>query len=139
MTFFGLKSHISLFRLLRSGLSPLTKWFIPSDLSFSLIFFCFLMFLLSTCCSIWLFVGFCVSDSNGNATSIRQRSHIKSILVSIIHQTWNLRYFKHIMITSCVGLKLFLLAITLDAMSSFNVFNRLIYVFKCKCITVLKQ
>ena len=79
-----------------------------------------------------------ISDSDDNAASIRQRSHIKSLLVSMFHETWNLRYSRHIRITTCVCLVSFLLAINLDAMSSSNVFSSLIYVFRCKgIITVL--
>ena len=71
LAFLGLKSPIPLFQLLRYGLSPLIKWFLSPDLSFRLIFLCFLMFLLSTCCDVWLFVGFCVGNSDGSVASIR--------------------------------------------------------------------
>ena len=43
----------------------------------------------------------------------------------------NLRYSMYIMITYCVGLEPFLLT-----MSSSNVFNSLIFMFRCKGITV---
>ena len=139
MAFLGLKSPLSLFRLLRSKLSPLIKWFLPPDRSFHLIFLCFLMFLSLTYCGMWLFIGFFMGDSNDSAASIKQKSHIISLLISMLHQTWNLRYFRHIRITSCIGLESFLLAINLDAMSSSNIFSSLIFVFRCKCITVLNQ
>ena len=46
------------------------------------------MFLSPTCCGVWLFVslfiGFCVGDSNRNTASIKQRSHIKSLFVSML-------------------------------------------------------
>ena len=45
----------------------------------------------------------------------------------------------HIRITPCVDLDPFLFAINLNGMSSFNVFNRLIYMFRYKSITVLDQ
>ena len=40
--------------------------FIPFDLSFYLIFFCFRMFLSSICYDMWLFVGFCMRDLDGS-------------------------------------------------------------------------
>ena len=80
-----------------------------------------------------------MGDSNCNTASIKQRSHIKSLFVSILHQTWNLKYSRHIMIISNVGLELFLLAINLDVVSFSNVFNNLIYMFGCRDITVLNQ
>ena len=86
-----------------------------------------------------LFIGFCVDDLNRNATSIKQKTHIKSLFINMLHQTWNLRYSRHIMIISYVGLKLFLLAINLNIVSSSNIFSNLIYVFECKDITVLNQ
>ena len=45
----------------------------------------------------------------------------------------------HIKITTYVGLELFLLVIKFDVMSFSNIFNSLIFVFKCKGITVLNQ
>ena len=48
---------------------------------------------------------------------------IESLLISIFHQTWNLRYTRHNMIISHVGLESFLLAINFVAMSSSNVFS----------------
>ena len=72
------------------------------------------------------FIGFCVDDSNDIAASIRQRSQIKSLLVSMFH-----------VITSCVCLEPFLLIINLNVMSSFTVFSSLIYVLRCKGITDL--
>ena len=105
--FFALKSPILLFRLLRYEFSPSINWFLSIDMSFCLIFLRFLMFLSSTYCGVWLFVGFSVSDSNNNVVSIRQRSHIKSLFISVFHQTLNLRYLRHIMIISCVGLESF--------------------------------
>ena len=67
---------------------------LPFDLSFHSIFLCFLVFLSSTCCGIWFchctkvdpFIGFCVGDLDDNAISIRQRSYIKSLFVSMFHQ-----------------------------------------------------
>ena len=97
------------------------------------------MFLSPTCCGVWLFVGFCVGDSDGSIASIRQRSHFKSLFVSMLYQIWNLMYSIHIRIISCVGLEPFILAINLDVLSSSNVFSNLIYVFKCKGITVRNQ
>ena len=105
--FFALKSPILLFRLLRYEFSPSINWFFSLVLSFHLIFLRFLMFLLSTYCGVWLFVGFSVGDSNNNVVSIRLRSHIKSLFISVFHQTLNLRYLRHIMIISCVGLESF--------------------------------
>ena len=75
----------------------------------------------------------------GSAALIRQRSHIKSLFINILHQTWNLRYFRDIRIISYVGLKPFLLAINLNVVLSSNVFNSLIYVFRCKGIIVMNQ
>ena len=92
------------------------------------------MFLLSTCCAVWLFDGFCVDDLDDDVVSIEQRSHIESLFVSMFHQTWNLRYYMHIRIISCVSLQSFLLAINLDALSSSNVFRSLIYMFRYKSI-----
>ena len=87
----------------------------------------------------WLFVGFSVDDSDGNAALIGQKSHIKSIFVNMLHQTSILKYSRHIRIISCVGLEPFVIVINLDAMSFSNVFNSLIYVFRCKGITILNQ
>ena len=101
------------------------------------------MFLSLTCCSVWLFVslfvGCCVGDSDSSAALIKQRSHIKSMFVSMLHQTLNLKYSRHIRIICCVGLEPFLLAINLDVVSSSNVFSNLIYVFRCEGITILNQ
>ena len=77
-----------------------------------------------------LFVGFCMGDSNGSVASITQKSHIKSLLVSMLHRTWNLRYSRHIKITSYIGLESFLLAINLDAMSSSNGFEQFDFCFQ---------
>ena len=95
------------------------------------------MFLSLTCCGIWLFVDFCVGDSDDSIVSIRQRSHIKSIFIIMLHQTWNPRYSRHIRIIYCVSLDLYLLAINLEILSSFYVFSSLIFMLKCKSITVL--
>ena len=98
------------------------------------------MFLSSTYYGMWLFislfVGFCVSDSKGNAASISERSLIKSLFVSMLRKTWNLRYF---MIIICVGFEPFFLTINLDVVSSSNVFSNLIFVFRYKSIVVLNQ
>ena len=48
-------------------------------------------------------------------------------------------YFRHIRIISYVGLESYFLAINLDATSLYNVFNNLIYVFRCKYITILNE
>ena len=87
----------------------------------------------------WLFVGFCVSDSNGSVASIIQRSHIKScssvcfIRLEILSILGN----RHIRIISYVILESFILVINLDVVSYSNVFNILIFVFIYKGITVL--
>ena len=109
------------------------------NLSFYFIFLCFLIFLSSICYDVLFFVGFYVNDLNSSAISIKQKSHIKSLIVSVFHHTLNLMYFIHVMITSCVDLKPFLLDISLDVMSSSNVFNDLIFMFRCKCIIILNQ
>ena len=44
-------------------------------------------------------------------------SLIRSLFVSMFHQTWNLRYFRHLRITICVGLEPFLFAINMDVVS----------------------
>ena len=87
-----------------------------------------------TCSS--LFIGFCVSDLDDSAALIIQMSHIKSLFTNMLHQTLNLRYSRHIKIITCVGLKSFLFAMNLNDMSSSNVFSNLIYVFRCKVISV---
>ena len=83
-----------------------------------------------------MFVGFYVGDYDNSVVSIRKRSHIKSIFVNMLLQTWNLRYSKHIMIIRCVNFEPFLLSINLDVVSLFNVFSSLIYMFRYKGITV---
>ena len=40
-------------------------------------------------------------------------------------------YSRHLRIINCIGLKLFFLTINLDDVSSSNVFNTLVSVFKC--------
>ena len=45
----------------------------------------------------------------------------------------------YIMITSCVGFEMFLVVINFNIMSSSNVFNSLIYVFRYKGIIDLNQ
>ena len=87
MAFLGLKSPVPLFRLIRSGFSPSIKWFLLPDISFSFVFPLFLMFLSSTCSGVWLFVGFFVGDSDGSTASIKQKSHFKSLFISMLHQT----------------------------------------------------
>ena len=62
--------------------------------------------------------------------SIRQRSHIKSIFVSMLLHVWNLSNAKHLRITNCVDFESFLIVINLDVMSSFNVFSTLVSVFR---------
>ena len=69
----------------------------------------------------WLFIGFCIGDSDDNAVLIRQRSYFKSLFVSMLHQTLNLIYSRNIRIISCVCFELFLLTINLNAMSFSNV------------------
>ena len=81
--------------------------------------FFFFMFLSSSYYSMWLcrrttiilFVSICVSDSHDRVVSIRQRNHIKSLFVSMFHQIYNLRYFKHYRITNYVNLKPFILTV----------------------------
>ena len=100
------------------------------------------MFLSSTYYSIWLFIslfiGVCVGESGDNTALIRQRSHIKSLFVSILHQTGNLMYSKHIRIISCVGIEPFLLVINLDVVSSYNIFTSLIFVLRRKDVVLNK-
>ena len=55
-----------------------------------------------------------VDDSNGSAALMRQKSHIKSMFISMLYHTYNLRYSKYIIIISCVGLEPFLLPINLN-------------------------
>ena len=86
-----------------------------------------------------LSVGFCDDDLDYDVVSIRCRGHIKFPFICMLHQTRNLRYYRHIRIITCVGLEPFLLAINLDVVSSSNVLSSLIYVFKFKSITVLNQ
>ena len=77
-----------------------------------------------------LFVGFRINNSYGIAISIKLRNHIKSLFVSILQQILNLKYSRHFRIPGCcVGLELFILAINLDVVSSFNVFTTLVFVF----------
>ena len=64
-----------------------------------------------------LFMSFHVGDSKGQVVSIRQRSHIKSLFVNMLHQIWNLMYFRHLKIINCIGLESFILAINLDVVS----------------------
>ena len=135
MAFLSLKSSLSLFRLLKSGFSSSIKWNFLHDLNFYTIF----LYLSLICCIVCLFVGFCVSNSDSSVASIRQRSHIKSLFVIMLHQIWKLRYSRHIRIISCIDLESFLLIINLNIVSSSNVFSSLIYVFRSKGITVLNQ
>ena len=86
-----------------------------------------------------LFIGFCVDDSNRSAASIKQKNHIKSLFVSMLHQTYNLRYFKHIMIISCVSLESSIFIINLYVVSFSNVFISLISMFRYKGIIILYQ
>ena len=97
------------------------------------------MFLSSTCCCVCLFIGFCGDDSNGNAASIRQRSHIKSMFIGMVLQTWNFKYCRHIMVISYASLEPFFLTFKLNVVSSLNIFSNLIYAFRYKCIAVLNQ
>ena len=48
-------------------------------------------------------------------------------------------YFRHIMIIYYIGIESFILIINLDVVSSFDVFSSLIYVFRCKGITVINE
>ena len=98
-----------------------------SEFSFDFLLFSYVFFvdLLRFVVVVSLFIGFYVGDSDDNIASIRQKSHIKSLLVSMLHQTWNLRYSRHIRIIFCVAFELFLITINLDAMSFSNVFNSL--------------
>ena len=70
-TFFDLKSLIILFSLLKFRFFLSIKWYFPLDLSFYLIFLCFLMFLSSTCFDVYLFVGFYIDDLDNSAALIR--------------------------------------------------------------------
>ena len=81
-----------------------------------------------------LFIGFRVGDSDDVAISIRWRSHIKFLFVGILHQIWNLRYSRHLMITNYVGLEPFILVIYMNAMSSSNVFSTLVFVSRCNVL-----
>ena len=81
-----------------------------------------------------LLVGFRIDDLDSRAVSTRQRSHIKSLFVNMLHQIWNLRYSRHLRITNCVGLEPFILTINLDVMSSSNIFSMLVYVLKCNVL-----
>ena len=69
---------------------------------FLLVFYIFVIDLLRHVLFISLFIGFCVIDSDNIVTSIRQKSHIKSLFVSILN---------HIRIISCIGFEPFLFAI----------------------------
>ena len=82
----------------RFGFS-LNKEFSLPDFSFNSIFFCFFMFLSSTCYKIWLLIGFYISHSDGITVSIKQKNHIKSLIISMFYQIWNLRHSKHLRIT----------------------------------------
>ena len=55
---------------------------------------------------------------------------IKSPFVIMLHQIWNLKYFMHLKITNFISLDPFILAINLNALSSFNVFSILIFMFR---------
>ena len=96
------------------------------------------MFLSPICYDMLLFIGYYVNDLDGSVVSIRQRTE-KSHQIYDRQCISSFRYFIHIMITSCVDLEPFLLDISLDAMSYFNVFSDLIFVFRCKCIIILNQ
>ena len=85
--FFSLKSPISSFILFRFEFSISIKCFLPLDLSLHSIFPMFLMFLSLTSYDVWFFIRFCMSDSDDNTTSIRQRSHIKSLFISMLHKS----------------------------------------------------
>ena len=78
MVFFGILENT--LRLLKSGFSLLIKQFLSPDMSFHFIFPLF-------------FYVFIVEDS---AVSIRQRNHIKSIIM--FYQTLNFRYSRYIII-----------------------------------------
>ena len=59
-----------------------------------------------------LFVNFRVGVLDGIDVSIRQISHIKSQFVNILNQILNLKYYRHLMITICVGFEPYLLLLT---------------------------
>ena len=92
------------------------------------------MFLPLTCYTVWLFslVYQLVFVMMIQITALLRsdKSHIKFSFISMLHHTWNLRYYRYIRIITCVGLEPFLLAINLNVVSSSNVLSSLIYVFK---------
>ena len=45
-------------------------------------------------------------------------------------------YSRHLRITNCIGLKLFILVINLDIVSSSNVSNTLVFVFRCNVVSL---
>ena len=85
------------------------------------------------CTTIDLFVAFHMGDSDNRAISIKQRNHIKFLFVNMFHQIRNHMYSIHLMITNCVSLEQFILAINIDVSSS-NVFITLVSVFKCNVL-----
>ena len=76
---------------------------------FPLFSYDFVIDLLQRVVVVSLFIGFCVGNSDYSDASIRQRSHIKSLLVSMLHRIWNFRFSRHIKIIFCIGLELFLI------------------------------
>ena len=82
-----MKPSFLLFHLFIYKFSSLIKWFLSSDLNFHLIFPLIFYVLAPIYYNVWLFISFCMSDSNDNTTSIKQRSHIKSLFVIMLHQT----------------------------------------------------
>ena len=75
---------------------------------------------------------FFVDDSDGRKISIKQRRHIESHFVSILHKIWDFRYSRHLRIINCVNLEPFILAINLNVVSSSNVFSTLVSQYTTK-------
>ena len=96
------------------------------------------MFLSPTCYGSWLFVGFCMGNSNKSAALIKQINHFKSLFKVCFIRPIILCIIS-ILRLLCVGLMSFLLVINLDVVSFSNVFNSLISIFKCKGITIVNQ
>ena len=63
----------------------LNEMVFSTQYEFYLIFLYFLKFFSLTYCGMCLFVVFCVGVSDGSAALIRQRSHIKSLFISMLH------------------------------------------------------
>ena len=86
------------------------------------------------CTKIDLLVAFRVGDSNSRTVSIKQRNHNKSLISSMLHHIYNLRYSRHLRNTNCVAFEPLILDINLDVVSSSNVFCTLVFVFRCNVL-----